>query len=316
MGEFVRQLPEPATADALVARTPGSATIAGAGSRLIRGIAPLSPGQKDALSFCDPEGSAERVRESLSAVIVVASDADLHPAAAQTLIAVADPRAWFIRAVETLLPAAGRPAEPAIGISPRATVHPGAQVSASASIGDGVRIGAGTRVGPGAVIYAGSVVGANCCIGPGTVIGWVGLAYHEDCQGHRLFFPHLGGVRIGDWVDIGANCCICQGILSDTTLGDQVKLGSLVYVGHGAVIEDKVWLSASTAVAGHARIGTGGLIGIGATVVDNVETGSGVLVGAGSVVTRNAEAGDKLVGAPARHVPTLRRFGPTPRSDK
>jgi UDP-3-O-[3-hydroxymyristoyl] glucosamine N-acyltransferase len=314
MGEFLRKLPEPVAVDALVARIPQRATVAGAGSRMIRGIAPLSPGQPEALSFCDPGGPADRVRESRSAVIVVAPGAELRATAEQTLIVVEDPRAWFIQAVEALLPAVGRPPEPMVGVHPRASVHRDAQISAGAALGDNVRIGAGTRVGPGAVIYAGSTVGSNCCIGPGTVIGWVGLAYHEDRHGHRLFFPHLGGVRIGDWVDIGANCCVCQGILSDTTIGDQVKIGSLVYVGHGAVIEDQVWISASTAIAGHARIGDSGLIGIGSIVVDNVTTGSGVLVGAGSVVTRNAADGDKLVGVPARHVPTLRRFGPTPRS--
>jgi UDP-3-O-[3-hydroxymyristoyl] glucosamine N-acyltransferase len=314
MGEFMREVPQPATVDALVARVAQAATIAGAGGRLIRGIAPLSPGQEGALSFCDPGGSAERVRESRSAVIAVASGADFRPAATQTLVGVEDPRAWFIRAVETLLPAAARPAEPAVGISSGATVHPSAQVAASAAIGSGVHIGAGTRIGGSAVLYTGSVVGANCCIGPGTVIGWVGLAYHEDRHGQRLFFPHLGGVRIGDWVDIGANCCICQGILSDTTISDQAKLGSLVYVGHGVVIEEKVWISASTAIAGHARIGEAGLIGIGTVVVDNVATGVGVLVGGGSAVTRSAEAGAKLVGVPAHPVPALRRFGPTPRT--
>ncbi len=313
MGEFVRKLPKHVAVDDLVTLIGRNASIAGTGTRLIHGIAPLSPGYEAALSFCDPDAAEERVRDSRSAVIVAVSGADMQPAQDQTLILTEDPRAWFIHAVETLLPDSARPAEPDIGIHPRADVHPDARISAGAAIGDDVRIGAGTRVAPGAVIYAGCTIGANCCIGPGTVIGWVGLAYHEDRHGHRLFFPHLGGVRIGDWVDVGANCNVCRGILSDTTIGDQAKIGSLVYIGHGAVIEDKVWISAATAVAGHSRIGERGLIGIGATFVDNVATGPGVLVGAGSVLTRNALAGDKLVGVPARSVATLRRFGPTPR---
>jgi len=313
VGEFFRELPEPVAVDALVARIPDSGAIAGTGGRRICGIAALAPGREGALSFCDAGAPAECVWASRSSVIVVASGADMRPAAEQTLIVVEDPRTWFIQAVETLLPAIGRSSDPAVGIHPQAAVHPDAQISASACIGNDVRIGAGTRIGPGAVIYPGSTVGTNCCIASGTVIGWVGLAYHEDRHGHRRFFPHLGGVRIGDWVDIGANCCVCRGILSDTTIGDQVKIGSLVYVGHGDVIEDKVWISAATAIAGHSRIGKNGLIGIGATVVDNVATEPGVLIGGGSVLTRNAQAGDNLVGVPARRVPKLRRFGPTPR---
>ncbi len=317
MGEFFRKLPQPVDMDSLVARMPQAPTIVptitGDAGRLIRGIAPLTPGREGALSFCDPGGAPERIDASQSTVVFAAAHADLRASAEKTLILVDDPRAAFIHAVEVMLPGAGRPSEPAVGIHPGASVHRDARISPNAAIGEGVSIGAGTRVGAGAVIYAGSMIGSNCCIGPGTVIGWVGLAYHQDRQGRRLFFPHLGAVRIGDWVDIGANCCVCQGILSDTTIGNQVKIGSLVYVGHGAVVGDKVWISASTAVAGHAHIGEGGLIGIGAIVVDNVTTGPGVLVGGGSVVTRDAAADDKLIGVPARSVPKLRRFGLTPR---
>jgi UDP-3-O-[3-hydroxymyristoyl] glucosamine N-acyltransferase len=317
VGEFFRTLPQPVAVDALVARMPRGATLAativGDAGRLVRGIAPLTPGHAGALSFCDPGGTSEGISASRSAVIFAAANDNVRASGDTTLILVDDPRAAFIHAVETMLPGAGRPPEPAVGVHPRANVHPDARISANAAIGEGVRVGAGTRVGPGAVIYAGCIVGANCCIGPGTVIGWVGLAYHQARDGQRLFFPHLGAVRIGDWVDIGANCCVCQGILSDTMIGNQVKMGSLVYVGHGASIEDKVWISAATAVAGHAHIGEGGLIGIGAIVVDNVETGPGVIVGGGSVVTRDAPADDKLIGVPARSVPKLRRFGLTPR---
>ena len=108
MGEFFRELPQPVAVDAFVARLPGSATIVGAGGRRIRGIAPLSPGRNEGLSFCDPEGTPERVRGSRSSVVIVTSRADLQPRAEQTLIMVEDPRAWFIRAVEALLPAVGR----------------------------------------------------------------------------------------------------------------------------------------------------------------------------------------------------------------
>ena len=48
-------------------------------------------------------------------------------------------------------------------------------------------------------------------------------------------------------------------------------------------------------------------------VVDNVAIDAGVLVGGGSVVVRHAAAGEKLLGVPATAVPSMRRFGPTPR---
>ena len=100
---------------------------------------------------------------------------------------------------------------------------------------------------------------------------------------------------------------------SDTTIGDQAKIGSLVYLSHGTAIGAGAWVSASAAVAGHSTVGANGLLGIGAIVIDNIAMETGVIVGAGAVVTRAAKAGEKLVGVPAHPTPSLRRFGPTPR---
>jgi UDP-3-O-[3-hydroxymyristoyl] glucosamine N-acyltransferase len=313
MSAFFRPLPHAVTAAELARRVALPATLAGHAAAPIRGIAPLGPGHVDALSFADPQAAAERIAASLSSVIIVAPREDLGPADGRTLIVTEDPRSWFIAAVEALLPETAREAEPQPGVDPRARIHPDARIAASAAIGDDVEIGAHTRVGPGAVVCAGTRIGAHCIIGPGTVIGWVGLAYHDDRHGTRRYFPHLAGVRIADWVDIGANCCVCRGILSDTTIGNDVKIGSLVYIGHGAVVGDRVWISASTSLAGHSRAQADALVGIGTTVIDNVAIASGALVGAGSLVTRTTEPGGKVAGVPARSIPTLRRFGPTPR---
>lgn len=303
----------PLPAATLVGRVGLPAVVLGDSARAAAGIAPLVPGHAGALSFCDAIDARDRVALSPSSVVVTPAGTGVQPRSGQTLIEVEDPRAWFVLAVAALLPGVGRPAAPAPGISPGAHVDPHAEVAPSAAIGDGVTIGPRTLVGPGAVIYEDSTIGADCCIGPNAVIGWVGLAYHRDRSGRRLFFPHLATVRIGDGVDVGANACICRGMLSDTLIGAQAKIGSLVYVSHGVVVEENVWISASGAIAGHSRLGAGALIGIGAVVVDNVVMAPDTLVGGGSVVTRDARPGAKLFGVPARHVPTIRRFGPTPR---
>jgi len=313
MNEFIRPLPRAMSVRAVLDLVPGASAIAGDPQRIVCGVGALSPGHRDALAFCDARDAPERVAASAASVIAVPFP--MQPGPAQTLVVVDDPRVWFIQAVEALLPESSRPAEPAVGTHATARVHADAVVSPAAAIGEGVSIGAGTRVGPGAVIYAGCTIGAGCSIGPGTVIGWVGLAYHQGKNGRRAFFPHLGSVRIGDWVDIGANSCICRGMLSDTIIGNSAKIGSLVYLSHGTTIGDNAWVSASAAVAGHSAVGDNAVLGIGAVVVDNVAIGPDVIVGGGAVVTRAAVAGEKLVGVPARHAPDLRRFGPTPRED-
>jgi UDP-3-O-[3-hydroxymyristoyl] glucosamine N-acyltransferase len=311
VSEFNKPLDQPISVHALVERMARAATILGDPARQVSGLGALLPGHPRTLTFCDASDAQRRVAQSAASVIAVA--APLQPAPEQTLIVVDDPRAWFIDAVEVLLPGSARPREPEVGVHASASVHAEAEISPAAAVGERVVIGPGTRVGPGAVIYSDCTIGANCCIGPGAVIGWVGLAYHQAKDGRRAFFPHLGGVRIGDWVDIGAHSCVCRGMLSDTTIGDTAKVGSLVYLSHGTTVASHAWISASAAVAGHASIGANAVLGIGAVVIDNVALESGVIVGGGGVVTRDAKAGEKLVGVPARHAPALRAFGPTPR---
>jgi UDP-3-O-[3-hydroxymyristoyl] glucosamine N-acyltransferase len=89
-------------------------------------------------------------------------------------------------------------------------------------------------------------------------------------------FRILRGVRIGDRVDVGAHRCICRGMLSNTTIASDAKIGSLVDVSHGVEVAARAWLPAGTAIAGHATIAADPLLGIGSVVVDNVVVGDEV----------------------------------------
>ncbi|HKU86409.1 MAG TPA: DapH/DapD/GlmU-related protein [Casimicrobiaceae bacterium] len=312
MTAFVRKLARRVCARDLATAISAS-VVEGEPARLVGGIGSLAADEPDLLSFCDASNATERLALAPAGVVIVATELASHARADQTFIHVDDVRAAFIDLVEHLLPGSARPADPRPGIGASARIDPTASVAESACIGDDVTIGARTRVAPGAVVYADSRIGDDCVIGPNAVIGWVGLAYHDRRDGRRAFFPHLAGVRIGNGVDVGAHACVCRGMLSHTTIGDAAKIGSLVYVSHGVVVEARAWLSAATAVAGHASIAANALLGIGSVIIDNVAIHEGVLVGGGSVVTRDAAAGSKLYGVPARHVPRMRRFGPTPR---
>jgi len=310
---FFRPLPKPVSAAAVAACVGGGAVVVGDAARTAVGISGIGPGAPNSLAFCDLAPVAERVARSACALIIVGMDDDVVARPDQTLIRIQDPRRGFIAAVQALLPGSDRPRAPAAGIHPDAVVALDAEIAPTAAVGARVVVGARTRIGPGAVVYDDCTIGADVCIGPNAVLGWVGLAYHADAQGHRHFFPHLGGVRIGDATDVGAGACICRGMLSDTVIGRQVKIGSLVYVSHGVIIDDGAWISASVALAGHSHVGADALVGIGAVLVDNVDVGSAVMVGGGSVVTRDAATGEKLVGVPAHPVAAMKRFGPTPR---
>jgi UDP-3-O-[3-hydroxymyristoyl] glucosamine N-acyltransferase len=314
MTTFARLLPHPTTARALRDAVAASDLI-GEPDRVVRRVGSLASTAGDVLAFCDADAAsaAERLELAHASVVLVRIGTRASPRSGRTLIVVEDVRAAFIDIVQRLLPGAERPCEPAPGADDAACIDGSAQIAASACIGAGVVIGTRTRVGAGAIIYADCEIGSDCVIGPNAVIGWVGLSYHDRTDGRRSFFPHLAGVRIGNRVDVGANACICRGMLSHTTIGDDARIGSLVYISHGVAIGARAWLSAGAAIAGHATIGERTLLGIGSIVIDNVNLEPGVRTGGGSVVTRHAGAGSNVQGVPAQQVAAMRRFGPTSR---
>ena len=71
------------------------------------------------------------------------------------------------------------------------------------------RLAAGLGAGHGCEL------GADCEVKPNTCIGGEGFGFANE-QGSWEKIAQLGGVRIGDDVEIGANTTIDRGALSDT----------------------------------------------------------------------------------------------------
>ena len=73
-----------------------------------------------------------------------------------------------------------------------------------------------------------------------------GIAFH---QGQWVKIAQLGGVRIGDDCEIGANTTIDRGAIDDTIVENDVKLDNQIQVGHNCRI------GAHSAIAGCTGIG-------------------------------------------------------------
>lgn len=133
-------------------------------------------------------------------------------------------------------------------------------------IGDHCEIGANTVLNPKVTLYGGVKIGQDCNIHSGVVIGSDGFGFVK--QGERWTkVPQIGGVRIGDRVEIGANTTIDRGAIDDTVIGNDVILDNLIQIGHNVIIGDGTAVAACTGIAGSAEIGKHCLIG-GATNVN------------------------------------------------
>jgi UDP-3-O-[3-hydroxymyristoyl] glucosamine N-acyltransferase len=177
-------------------------------------------------------------------------------------------------------------------------VHATAVVSEKANLGKGVSIGAGCVIGddvtigddcclyPRVVVYAGCTLGRRVILHSGVVIGADGFGIAED-GGRWVKIPQIGGVRIGDDVEIGANTAVDRGALDDTVLEEGVKLDNHIQIGHNVRVGAHTAMAGCVAVAGSADIGRHCTIGAASLILGHLKLADHVHVSAGTVISRS-----------------------------
>lgn len=268
----------------------------------ITGLATLEAAQADQLSFlANPSYSRHLEATRAGAVLVSPAMADKAPT---NVLLLDDPYLGYARISHEF----DTSPTPVAGVHATAIVDESVTVPASASIGAYVVIEAGVSLGEGVVIGAHSIIGANCVIGDqsvlrprvtlahgvtmgkrchilsGAVIGsdGFGFAVHKGAW-HRI--AQIGGVTLGDDVEVGANTAIDRGALDDTRLGNGVKLDNLVQIAHNVQIGDHSAMAGKVGIAGSTRIGSHCMFGGAAGISGHLTIADGVQVTGMSLVT-------------------------------
>lgn len=192
-------------------------------------------------------------------------------------------------------------------IGPFVSVGPHTIIGANATLHAGVRIGARVRIGDGFIAQAGAAIGGDgfsfTTDGPSNVERAVrarpGVPLDPmDGTWHRIH--SLGGVEIGDSVEIGANSTVDAGTIRATRIGSGVKIDNLVQVGHNVVLGEDCLLCAQVAVAGSSVLGARVILGGKAGVADNLTIGRDVVAGGGTVILSDVADGLFVSGHPAQ----------------
>jgi UDP-3-O-[3-hydroxymyristoyl] glucosamine N-acyltransferase len=188
-------------------------------------------------------------------------------------------------------------------ISKSARIGKNCSIGNFTKIGDKCTIGDNTVVGDRVTIEQNTRIGKNCIIQPGTVIGADGFAYErlEDTLELQRF-PHIGGVVIGNNVEICSNCSIARGSLSDTIIGEGTKIDALVHVAHNVEIGRNCALTAGTIIGGSTRIGDMCWTGLNSTIKHKVKIGNKVIIGSGASVINDIDDEDIVAGVPAKSI--------------
>jgi UDP-3-O-[3-hydroxymyristoyl] glucosamine N-acyltransferase len=295
------------------------ATYEGDGEIELTGVAPLEAAGATEVAFVGNRKAALQAESSAAGCLLVPME---WPSPSyRTVIRVSDPRTAFARAMSRFYPTA----ELKPGVHPSAVVGSSVEVGAlvyigpHVAVGDGSRIGLATSIGPGCSIGKRVVIGEGCVlhanvtiydnvdIGRGTilhsgcVIGADGFGYvMEHDRWHK--FPQVGRVEIGDFVEIGANCCVDRAALGVTSIGEGTKLDNMVHVGHNCRIGRHVVVAAQTGFSGGVVVEDyaviGGQVGIGdkARIESRAVLGSGC----GVLTSKIVRSGETVWGTPAR----------------
>ncbi|HCS63833.1 MAG TPA: UDP-3-O-(3-hydroxymyristoyl)glucosamine N-acyltransferase [Cellvibrio sp.] len=147
-----------------------------------------------------------------------------------------------------------------ISIGPNAVIGDGVSladgviVGAGCFIGNDSFVGANTRLAANVSVYHGVSIGADCMLHSGCVIGADGFGFAPDANGW-IKIHQLGGVRIGNKVEIGACTCIDRGALDDTFIDDGAIIDNQIQIGHNVRIGKNTAIAAHSAIAGSTTIG-------------------------------------------------------------
>ncbi len=272
---------------------------------VITGVAPLPRAEPGQISFLtNPRYRAYLGITRATAVILSPKDAEACPAPA---VVAANPHVAYARAAALFEPAAEsrRGIHAAAWVSPDAQIADDAWIDAHCVVAAGAVIESGVIIGPGCVIGEQALIGAGSrltarvtvCRGvrlgrrvlvhPGAVIGSDGFGLALDGEGRWLKVPQLGGVLIGDDVEIGANTTIDRGALEDTVIEDGVKLDNQIQIAHNVRIGAHSALAGCVGVAGSARIGRHCMVGGGVGIAGHLEIADHVQITGMSLVTQS-----------------------------
>jgi UDP-3-O-[3-hydroxymyristoyl] glucosamine N-acyltransferase len=277
-------MPGPLTLGEIASRLGGR--VAGDAGTAVRQVAALQTAREGEIAFlADPKYKSILAASRAGAVILAPEHEGLT---ALPRIVTPQPYLYFARVSQLFNPRTLQPA----GVHPSATVAASAKLGARVSVGAGCVVGDGVSIGedsclyPRVVIYPGCTIGARAIIHSGAVIGGDGFGFAED-GGRWVKIPQIGGVRIGDDVEIGANTTIDRGALNDTVIEDGVKLDNQIQVGHNVRIGANTAIAGCTGIAGSTEIGKGCVIGASAGILGHLKIADGVRISACTTISRS-----------------------------
>lgn len=206
---------------------------------------------------------------------------------------------------------------PNVVVSEGAVIGDNTKILANAYIGEDVTIGKDCLFHAGVNIGKNTIIGDRVIINHGASIGADGFSFVtetpdnienakrdgeiKETNKQQVVYkiPSLGGVKIGNDVEIGANACIDKGTIEYTQIGDQTKIDDLVMIGHNCKVGNACMIVSQSGIAGSCVIGDRVVIAGQAGLADHLTIGNDSIIMAQAGVSKSFPDKSIIVGAPA-----------------
>jgi UDP-3-O-[3-hydroxymyristoyl] glucosamine N-acyltransferase len=262
----------------------------------IRDVKGMDEAAEGDIAFVAGKKQLKKAAESRASCLLVA---EFAPSIQAAQIKVADPQYAFAVLLGHFHPVPRPPA----GVDGRAFVAEDARlaedvsVQAFAYISSAASIGRGTVIYPGVYIGEGAAVGEDCVLCPGvvlmhgvevgnrvtihanSVVGSDGFGYMQR-EEKNVKIPQVGGVIVGNDVEIGAAVAIDRATAGNTVIGRGTKIDNLAQIAHNVKIGENSIIVAQVAIGGSPTVGNNVMLGGQAGIADHAIIEDGTLVGA------------------------------------
>ncbi len=280
------------------------AKLVGDGQCEITGLATLKNAEAGQLSFLSNPSYADQLKNSKASAILI--DEKFLESCPGNKLVTSLPYVAFAKATQIFDNApqqapgihASACIDPSVVLGKNVSIAANAVVDAGVSLGNDVVIGAGCSIGQGSILgdgcqlhnnvtlYHAVTLGKNVEVHSGSVIGADGFGFAFD-GAKSIKIHQLGGVVIGDDVEIGAGTTIDRGALEDTEIGNGVKIDNQVQIAHNCKIGEHTIICGCVAIAGSVTIGKYCIMGGGSGAVGHISIADKVQVSAMSLVSQS-----------------------------
>lgn len=281
------------------------AKLQGDAACVITGMATLQNAQAGQITFLDNVKYRSYLADTKASAVIVSS---AYAAECPTnALVLGNPYLGYAKAAKLFeqLPSAKSGIHATAVMGENCQIHPLASIGAHCVIGDNViidahaiigahcvindscKIGEGSRLWPKVTLYHNVTIGQRCIIHSGAVLGSDGFGFAPNEKGQWQKIPQLGGVVIGDDVEIGANTTVDRGAIESTMIKNGVKIDNQVQIAHNVIIGEHTIIAGCVGIAGSTKIGKHCMFGGGSGVAGHLTICDGVIITGSSTVGRS-----------------------------